>query len=66
MRYLTETQFCDFTDLVRAMVLATDISRQHEFLSQLTFLLDSGDLDMSVSHRRHFVLQIAIKVIPGS
>ena len=62
VKYITEGQFGDFTDLVRSLVLATDISRQQEFLGQLRHFLDTGDCDMANIHRRHFVLQIAIKV----
>ena len=45
------------------MVLATDISRQQEFLKLLKHFLDNGDCDMALAPRRHFILQIAIKVL---
>ena len=61
-RYLTDSQFSEFADLVRSMVLATDISRQQEFLKLLKHFLDTGDMDMALPPRRHFILQIAIKV----
>jgi len=60
-KYLTETQFAEFTDLVRSLVLATDISRQQEFLTQFRFFLDTGERDTSQLNHRHFILQIAIK-----
>jgi len=60
-KYLTEAQFAEFTDLVRSLVLATDISRQQEFLTQFRFFLDTGERDTSQLNHRHFILQIAIK-----
>ena len=42
-------------------VLATDISRQQEFLGQFRWHLDHGDCDPAQQNFRHFVLQIAIK-----
>ena len=60
-KYLTEAQFTEFTDLVRSLILATDISRQQEFLSQFRFFLDNSDRDISQANNRHFILQIAIK-----
>lgn len=60
-KYLTDTQFAEFTDLVRSLILATDISRQQEFLTQFRFFLDTSDRDISVANNRHFLLQIAIK-----
>ena len=60
-KYLTDTQFLELTDLVRSLILATDISRQQEFLTQFRHFLDRGELNLSLPHHRHFVLQIAIK-----
>jgi len=60
-KYLTDAQFSEFTDLVRTLVLATDISRQQEFLTQFRYFLDTGQTDMSQQNLRHFLLQIAIK-----
>ena len=74
-RYLTDAQLGEFTDLVRALILATDISRQQEFLAQFRYVMDSssaagsastsskGRLDLlaGAPHQRHFILQIAIK-----
>lgn len=47
--------------LIQSMVLATDISRQGDFLRQLGQYLDQRSVDMSQSHYRHFMLQIALK-----
>lgn len=47
--------------LIQAMVLATDISRQGDFLTQLGQFLDTQSMDMSQSLYRHFMLQIALK-----
>ena len=60
-KYLTETEFSEFSDLVRSLILATDISRQQEFLNQFRFFLDTSNLDLSQANNRHFLLQIAIK-----
>jgi len=60
-KYLTDSQFLELTDLVRSLILATDISRQQEFLSQFRHFLDRGELNLSLAHHRHFILQIAIK-----
>lgn len=60
-KYLTESQFAEFTDLVRSLVLATDISRQQEFLTQFRYFLDTSERDTSQLNHRHFILQIAIK-----
>ena len=60
-KYLSESQFAEFTDLVRALILATDISRQQEFLTQFRYFLDSSDRDISQANNRQFILQIAIK-----
>ena len=62
VKYITESQFLELTDLVRSLVLATDISRQQEFLNQFRYFLDNGDCDMGQLNRRYFILQIAIKV----
>jgi len=60
-KYLSESQFSEFTDLVRSLILATDISRQQEFLTQFRYFLDTSDRDISQTNNRHFILQIAIK-----
>jgi hypothetical protein len=47
--------------IIQSMVLATDISRQTDFLRQLGHFLDNGLADMSQANYRHFMLQIALK-----
>ena len=51
--------------LVRDVILATDISRQSEFLCQLRQYLDAageaGPPDLGEATLRRFVLQIAMK-----
>ncbi|XP_055489945.1 high affinity cAMP-specific 3',5'-cyclic phosphodiesterase 7A isoform X1 [Leucoraja erinacea] len=44
-----------------SLILATDISRQNEFLSQLRTHLDMSDLYLNDARHRHFMLQIALK-----
>jgi hypothetical protein len=68
-RYLTDGQLAEFIDLVRSLILATDISRQQEFLVQFRYVMDAaagatadGLKDLAATpHHRHFLLQIAIK-----
>ncbi len=51
-----------FQELVREVILATDISRQGEFLARLRLYLDGElEMDLSAAEPRHFVLQIAMK-----
>ena len=40
---------------------ATDILRQHEFLTRFKGYLDEGGIEMASAPRRHFVLQMALK-----
>lgn len=49
----------DLHAIVRDMILATDISRQQEFLERLR--AEGSELDLSRSEDRLFVLQIAMK-----
>ncbi|XP_048451989.1 high affinity cAMP-specific 3',5'-cyclic phosphodiesterase 7A isoform X2 [Rhincodon typus] len=44
-----------------SLILATDITRQNEFLSQLRTHLDMSDLHLDDAGHRHFMLQIALK-----
>ncbi|ODM95755.1 cAMP-specific 3',5'-cyclic phosphodiesterase 7B [Orchesella cincta] len=46
---------------IKSLVLATDITRQKEFLDRLTEYLETNTLDMTLPEVRHFVLQIALK-----
>ena len=40
---------------------ATDILRQHEFLTRFKSYLDDGGIEMTSASQRHFVLQMALK-----
>ncbi|XP_057678437.1 cAMP-specific 3',5'-cyclic phosphodiesterase 7B-like isoform X2 [Corythoichthys intestinalis] len=44
-----------------SLILATDISRQNEFLLTFRAHLDKRDLDLKLPSHRHFILQIALK-----
>ncbi|XP_058801305.1 uncharacterized protein LOC131670027 isoform X2 [Phymastichus coffea] len=46
---------------ISSLILATDITRQQEFLTRFKRYLDNRDLDMEVPDHRHFILQIALK-----
>lgn len=41
-----------------SIILATDISRQNEYLSQFRTHLDKGDLCLDNAGHRHFILQV--------
>ncbi|CAG9558210.1 unnamed protein product [Danaus chrysippus] len=46
---------------ISSLILATDITRQQEYLSQFKTYLDTNTLDMTNKDHRHLVLQIALK-----
>ncbi|KAL0599319.1 High affinity cAMP-specific 3',5'-cyclic phosphodiesterase 7A [Plecturocebus cupreus] len=46
---------------IGALILATDISRQNEYLSLFRSHLDRGDLCLEDTRHRHLVLQMALK-----
>ncbi|XP_046674950.1 cAMP-specific 3',5'-cyclic phosphodiesterase 7B-like isoform X2 [Homalodisca vitripennis] len=46
---------------ISSLILATDITRQQEFLNKFKRYLDQNLLDMSQPDLRHFILQIALK-----
>jgi len=46
---------------ISSLILATDITRQQEFLSRFKRYLDHNLLDMHHAEDRHFILQIALK-----
>ncbi|CAL4062191.1 unnamed protein product [Meganyctiphanes norvegica] len=49
-------------DMIRSLILATDITRQHEFITRFKWYLEEEDrLDMQLAECRHFSLQIALK-----
>ncbi|XP_048506638.1 uncharacterized protein LOC105685760 isoform X3 [Athalia rosae] len=46
---------------ISSLILATDITRQQEFLTRFKRYLDQNLLDMKRGEDRHFILQIALK-----
>ncbi|KAL0280312.1 UNVERIFIED_CONTAM: hypothetical protein PYX00_001646 [Menopon gallinae] len=46
---------------ISSLILATDITRQQEFLIRFKRYLDQDLLDMRLEEHRHFILQIALK-----
>lgn len=46
---------------ISSLILATDITRQNEFLSKIRNFLDTGSLDMRLREHRQFILEIALK-----
>ncbi|XP_021190851.3 dual specificity calcium/calmodulin-dependent 3',5'-cyclic nucleotide phosphodiesterase 1 isoform X2 [Helicoverpa armigera] len=46
---------------ISSLILATDITRQQEYLNHFKNHLDMNTLDMTKSEHRHLVLQIALK-----
>ena len=46
---------------ISSLILATDITRQQEFLTKFRGFLDTDTLDMRKAEHRHFILQIALK-----
>ncbi|XP_013404762.1 high affinity cAMP-specific 3',5'-cyclic phosphodiesterase 7A isoform X3 [Lingula anatina] len=46
---------------LKSLILATDITRQQEFLSKFKKHNDHGDLQLDKEEHRHFVMQIALK-----
>ncbi|KAM8832081.1 3',5'-cyclic-AMP phosphodiesterase 7B-like isoform 2-T2 [Spinachia spinachia] len=51
----------DMEQQLGSLILATDISRQNEFLLTFREHLDKQDLDLQLASHRHFILQIALK-----
>uniref|UniRef100_A0A3Q1HCD3 Phosphodiesterase n=1 Tax=Anabas testudineus TaxID=64144 RepID=A0A3Q1HCD3_ANATE len=51
----------DMEQQLGSLILATDISRQNEFLLTFREHLDNQDLDLQLASHRHFMLQIALK-----
>lgn len=54
---------------IGALILATDISRQNEYLSLFRSHLDKGDLHLDDGRHRHLVLQVTFcnlqRLFPG-
>ncbi|XP_062386811.1 high affinity cAMP-specific 3',5'-cyclic phosphodiesterase 7A-like isoform X2 [Sardina pilchardus] len=55
-----EDRLC-FEDRLNSLILATDISKQRDFLSRFGAHLQNDDLNMSNGNDRHFILQMALK-----
>ncbi|XP_040920808.1 cAMP-specific 3',5'-cyclic phosphodiesterase 7B-like isoform X2 [Toxotes jaculatrix] len=51
----------DIEQQLGSLILATDISRQNEFLLTFREHLGNQDLDLQLASHRHFMLQIALK-----
>ena len=51
----------EMEEIIKELILATDISRQPEFLSLLRQYQDTGEIDLSLKKYRYFILQIALK-----
>ncbi|KAL6096010.1 pde7b [Pungitius sinensis] len=61
LSHLPDDMSQDMEQQLGSLILATDISRQNEFLSTFREHLDSQDLDLQLATHRHFILQIALK-----
>lgn len=48
----------DMEQQLGSLILATDISRQNEFLLTFREHLDNQDLDLQLASHRHFMLQV--------
>ncbi|XP_037904813.1 uncharacterized protein LOC119647762 isoform X3 [Hermetia illucens] len=46
---------------IASLILATDITRQNEFLTKFRDYIEQDSLDMTKAENRHFILQIALK-----
>ncbi|XP_052129533.1 uncharacterized protein LOC113204894 isoform X3 [Frankliniella occidentalis] len=51
----------EMEEQIASLILATDITRQQEFLTKFKKYLDTKSLDMTKHEDRHFILQIALK-----
>ncbi|XP_048387460.1 cAMP-specific 3',5'-cyclic phosphodiesterase 7B-like isoform X1 [Stegostoma tigrinum] len=51
----------DIEQQLGSLILATDISRQNEFLTRMKTHLDNRDLSLEDADHKHFILQIALK-----
>ena len=61
VQMLRDDDRLEMEGIIKDLILATDISRQPEFLSLLRQYQDTGAMDLSLTRYRHFVLQIALK-----
>lgn len=46
---------------ISSLILATDITRQQEFIGTFKDFLNNNTLNMRKADHRHFILQIALK-----
>ena len=60
---LSSVQHQELVEIIRSLILATDISRQQEFLTQLRYLLDKEELDLAQARCRHFMLQVRFALL---
>ncbi|XP_066273557.1 high affinity 3',5'-cyclic-AMP phosphodiesterase 7A-like isoform X1 [Branchiostoma lanceolatum] len=61
LNHLSLQERQDFECQIQSLILATDISRQNEFVTSFKQYLDKGDLKLHLPASRHFTLQIALK-----
>ncbi|XP_028997341.1 cAMP-specific 3',5'-cyclic phosphodiesterase 7B-like isoform X2 [Betta splendens] len=61
LSHLPPDMSLDMEQQLGSLILATDISRQNEFLLTFREHLDNQDLDLQLASHRHFMLQIALK-----
>ncbi|XP_078700678.1 high affinity 3',5'-cyclic-AMP phosphodiesterase 7A-like isoform X1 [Branchiostoma floridae x Branchiostoma belcheri] len=61
LNHLSLQERQDFECQIQSLILATDISRQNEFVTSFKQYLDKGDLTLHLPASRHFTLQIALK-----
>ncbi|XP_060678660.1 high affinity cAMP-specific 3',5'-cyclic phosphodiesterase 7A isoform X2 [Hemiscyllium ocellatum] len=59
--HLAVEEIYEMESQLGSLILATDITRQNEFLSQFRTHLDRSDLCLDEAGHRHFMLQIALK-----
>ncbi|KAG8202031.1 hypothetical protein JTE90_010401 [Oedothorax gibbosus] len=59
--HLDKEVWSDIQMKIRSLILATDITRQKEFLARFKDYLSTESLDMEQTQYRHFALQIALK-----
>ncbi|XP_077496874.1 uncharacterized protein LOC144107648 isoform X2 [Amblyomma americanum] len=59
--HLASSDWDEIEEQIRSLILATDITRQQEFLTRFKRYLENNVLDMADKEYRHFILQIALK-----
>jgi len=59
--HLDQEQWREIEFLLRHLILATDISRQSEYIQQFRDYMQEGGLSMTNREHKHFALQIALK-----